>query len=326
MLDAGIGGRFRLGRCVLSKTREGGRGGVVLLSVAKTANFTFLSPIVRNEGYVMHHRNNGTWRNKSTILKISGVAAAVAAIGLVAGPATARHSWKSYHWARTTTQISPPVGDNVSSQWDSYLNTAVADWNQSTVIQSALTAGQTTPSTCDPVPGRIEVCNAAYGQNGWLGLAQIWLSGGHISQGTSKMNDTYYASPTYNTPAWRAAVMCQEIGHDYGLGHQDENSRSDNTNSCMEYTNVPAGNEHPDQHDYDQLLTIYNHLDSGAQAASVRSAPSQAAIGNTLKDFGRVIGTDRQGHWNKFERDLGNGTKVITHVTWLPGMHVGHNH
>jgi hypothetical protein len=267
----------------------------------------------------MHH-NKGSWRSASTVLKIAAVTAAV---GLIAMPAGARHAWKNYHWARTTTQISPPVGDNVSSQWDSYLNTAVADWNRSTVIESALTAGQTTPATCDPKPGRIEVCNGAYGQNGWLGIASIWLVNGHISQGTSKMNDTYYASAQYNTPAWRAAVMCQEIGHDYGLAHQDENFRTDATNSCMEYTNIPAGNEHPDQHDYDQLASIYSHTDSAAATLPGRSAK---APGNEMRNWGRVIGTDKQGHWNQFERDLGNGEKLITHVTWLPGMHVGHNH
>jgi hypothetical protein len=266
------------------------------------------------------HRNKGSWRKPSTILKIAAITAAA---GLVAMPAAARHSWKSYHWLRTTTQITPPVGDNVSSQWDSYLTTAVADWNRSTFIESALTAGQTTPSTCDPKPGRIEVCNGAYGQNGWLGIASIWLVNGHISQGTSMMNDTYYATATYNTPAWRAAVMCQEIGHDYGLAHQDENFRTDATNSCMEYTNIPAGNEHPDQHDYDQLAAIYSHVHSGATAP----APSFKSAGNSRATWGRSIGVDAHGRANEFERDLGNGVRMITHVTWVPEEnHDGHTH
>jgi hypothetical protein len=252
-------------------------------------------------------------------------AAFATAAGLLASPVLAVHSWGGYHWKRTTTQISPPVGDNVTTAWDSYLTTAVADWNRSTVIQSALTAGQTTRSTCGPKAGRIEVCNYAYGNTGWLGIAQIWLSGGHISQGTTKLNDTYYAQTQYNTPAWRAAVTCQEIGHDYGLGHQDEDFNTDATTSCMEYTNIPSGNEHPDTHDYNQLLSIYNHLEAASATSPGATAPA-LAIGNTMKDWGRVIGTDKQGHWNKFERELGNGVKVVTHVTWLPEMHVGHNH
>lgn len=260
----------------------------------------------------MHH-TKGSWRNKSRILKIAAFGAAA---GLLATPVIASHAWSNYHWKRTTTQITPPVGDNVSSQWDSYLTTAVADWNQSTVIQSPLVAGQTTPRRCNPVAGTIQVCNEKYGQTGWLGIASIWLSGGHISQGTSKMNDTYYAMAQYNTPAWRAAVMCQEIGHDYGLGHQDEDFNTDATNSCMDYTNNPAGNEHPDQHDYDQLLAIYNHV----EAASNLPVSSQSDVGNSMADWGRAIDRDAHGRPHVFERDLGNGNKVITHVTWAIGV------
>lgn len=259
----------------------------------------------------MNH-NKGSWRSRSTILKAAAFATAA---GLLATPVLAVHGWSNYHWARTSTQVSPPVVSIVTSAWTSYVSTAVSDWNQSTVIQSPLSTAGGNGRTCKPQAGKILVCNAAYGNNGWLGLASIWLSStGHISQGTTKLNDTYYASGTYNTPAWRAAVTCQEIGHDYGLGHQDENSNDDRTNSCMEYTNVPAGNEHPDQHDYDQLLVQYNHTDTSAPAAV-----SGQALGNTMADWGRSIGRDKQGRANEFERDLGNGMKVVTHVTWLPG-------
>ncbi len=268
----------------------------------------------------MHHIKE-TWRSKSTILKAAAFATAA---GLLATPVFAVHSWNGYHWKRTTTQISPPVGDNVNSNWDSYLTTAVNDWNLSSRIQSSKVAGQSAPSTCNPRAGRIEVCNYTYGATGWLGIASIWLSGGHISQGTTKLNDTYFNTSTYNTPSWRAAVTCQEIGHDYGLGHQDENFNTDNTNSCMDYTSWPAGNEHPDQHDYDQLFAIYNHL----EAASNLPTTSQTALGNSPQAWGRAIKKDAHGRSNVFEKDLGNGNRVITHVLWIPGYHPddGHTH
>ena len=272
----------------------------------------------------MHHIKR-SWRTRSTILKMAAFAGAAA---LLATPVVASHSWNGYHWKRTTTQISPPVGDNVTTTWDSYLSTAVADWNRSSRIQSSLTLGQSSRSTCPPRAGRIEVCNYTYGSTGWLGIASIWLAAdGHISQGTTKLNDTYFAQAQYNTPAWRAAVTCQEIGHDYGLGHQDENFSTDNTNSCMDYTSVPAGNEHPDQHDYDQLYSIYSHLHSASNLPS-SSTTSGAAIGNSRADWGRAVGTDAHGRANVYERDLGNGNRVITHVLWLPGYHPddGHTH
>ncbi|MGC4939945.1 hypothetical protein [Kribbella sp. DT2] len=65
-----------------------------------------------------------------------------------------------------------------------------------------------------------------YGNNGWAGLASINLSGsGHISTGSVKLNDTYESgAPT----AERQGVMCQEVGHTYGLDHQDTNFNNPN--------------------------------------------------------------------------------------------------
>ena len=269
----------------------------------------------------MMTRFNGSWLTRSRILKTAAVASAV---GLLATPVVASHSWGGYHWKRTTTQISPPIGDNVTTAWDSYLSVAVSDWNLSSRIQSSIVAGSTSRSTCNPVSGRIEVCNYSYGSTGWLGIAQIWLSSGHIYQGTTKLNDTYFNTSTYNTPAWRSAVTCQEIGHDYGLGHQDEDMATDNTTSCMDYTNRPAGNEHPDQHDYDQLYSIYNHLESSSNLPTTTTS-SSPAVGNGRAEWGRAMGTDAHGRQNRFIRDFGNGIQVVTHVLWVPGYDGGHH-
>lgn len=256
------------------------------------------------------------------------VALGIVLAGVAATPLLAAHSWGNYHWKRTTAELTVPVGDNVDSRWDTYLNQAVADWNQSTVINSPKVAGSTNPKNCRGVVGTIQVCNSTYGQTGWLGIASISLSGGHIAQGTTKLNDTYFNTAQYNTPSWRALVTCQEIGHDYGLGHQDEDFSTDNTNSCMDYTNQPAGNEHPDAHDYEQLLTIYNHLESGMNINGNASAAASEP-GNTPAEWGRPVHFDRQGRPDYFVADEGNGNKRITHVFWAIGegpRNVRHHH
>ena len=237
----------------------------------------------------------------------------------VAAPVMAVHSWNGYHWRRTTNELTVPVGDNVNGVWDSYLVTAVADWNKSTVINSPLVAGSSTPKQCRAVAGTIQVCNATYGRNGWLGIASIWLSGGHISQGTTKLNDSYFNMAQYNTPSWRALVTCQEVGHDYGLGHQDEDFSTDATNSCMDYTNLPGGNEHPDAHDYEQLLSIYNHTESGMSISGSGRGASGMESGDTPAEWGRPVHFDRQGRPDVFEMDQGGGNKKITHVFWALG-------
>lgn len=238
----------------------------------------------------------------------------------LAVPAAATHSWSNYHWARSTAQLTIPIGDNVDANWDSYLNQAVVDWNKSTVIESPKVAGTTNAKNCKAVPGTIQVCNSRYGQTGWLGIASISLSGGHISQGTTKLNDTYFSQAQYNTPSWRALVTCQEIGHDYGLGHQDEDFATDSTNSCMDYTNAPSGNEHPDAHDYEQLLDIYNHTEAAAGTGGPGRGNSGLGVepGNTPAEWGRAIHFTRDGRPDVFERVDGPGQKTITHVFWAP--------
>lgn len=251
-------------------------------------------------------------RTKAALLGLAATA--------MAAPVMATHSWNGYHWVRTTAELTVPVGDNVTATWDSYLSTANSDWNQSTVINSPLVAGSTNPKNCRAVAGTIQVCNNKYGQNGWLGLASISISGGHISQGTTKLNDTYFATAQYNTPSWRALVTCQEIGHDYGLAHQDENFSTDLTNSCMDYTNLPAGNEHPDFHDYDQLNLIYNHLEAAASTVFGRGAgAAPAEVGDTPASWGRATHFTRDGRPDMFERIDGPGQKTVTHVFWALG-------
>ena len=243
------------------------------------------------------------------------IAAGVALVALAA-PVMATHSWGGYHWARTSNNpLTVQVGDNVNAVWDPFLRTAIADWNQSTVIDSPVVPGSSSARRCRGVAGTIQVCNNTYGRTGWLGIASISLSGTHISQGTTKLNDTYFNTAQYNQPAWRAMVTCQEVGHDYGLDHQDEAFDNPNLNTCMDYTNNPASNQHPNAHDYQQLLAIYNHVDS-AMTAMRAGASGAAEVGDTPATWGRPVHNDRQGRPNVFERIDGPGRKTLTHVFW----------
>ena len=258
-------------------------------------------------------------------LFITALAALLVGVSLVS-VTEASHSWGNYHWSRSANPAALTVGDSVSSAWDGYLNAAIGDWNISSVVQLIKFPGLTNPKSCKPVSGRIEVCNSKYGNNGWLGLAQIWVSGPHIVQAVAKMNDTYFLKPYYNTPAWRQLVMCQEVAHDFGLDHQDEIFTNPNLGSCMDYTNNPSGppsNEHPNTHDYEQLGIIYEHLDA-LLAASVATAGGSngngASNGSESHEWGNGIRRDSAGRANVYVRDLGNGKKVITHVLWVDSV------
>jgi hypothetical protein len=204
--------------------------------------------------------------------------AATAALATLATPgvAQANHSWGGYHWARTSNPFTVTLIDNVDANWDSYLRTTSTDWTKSTVLDTTVVAGSGNARTCKATAGQVRVCNAAYGNTGWLGIASISITGDtHITQGTVKLNDTYFSTAQYNTPAYRNLVSCQEVGHTFGLAHQDEIFTNPNLGTCMDYTNDPSTNQHPNQHDYDELVTIYSHLDSTTTdgAATTAGAP-----------------------------------------------------
>jgi hypothetical protein len=252
---------------------------------------------------------------------ILGIAFVVCA-GFFVSQVSANHTWLNFHWARTANPFTIKLGDNLTTNWDSYLAAASADWSLSSVLDTVVVPGSSNPKTCKPTPGMVQVCNSKYGNNGWLGIASVWTTGGHISQGTVKMNDTYYSSAKYNTPEWKRFVMCQEIGHTFGLDHQDENFTNANLNTCMDYTNLPASNQTPNQHDYDMLEAIYAHLDTTSTvAATLPSSNANANSANSDIDhdnqstWGKSLRTSSDGRTSVYVKETKEG-EIFTFVVW----------
>ena len=259
------------------------------------------------------------------INKIITGAAAVAATFTM--PVMADHSWSNYHWQTSDGVARPLVVDNTVGAWKTRVQIAMRDWNGSAHIDSAVEDGTTNAKRCPMSQGTIQVCNSTYGNTGWLGIASISLSGGHIVAGSTKLNDSYFNLPQYNSETWKQLVTCQEIGHDYGLGHQNEDFSTDLTTSCMEYTSKPDGNEHPDNHDLQQLATIYGHSDSGGGGGGGGGKPGRGKalgidVGDTPAQWGKAVGSDAHGRDNVFVRNF-NGYTILTHVTWAPGEERG---
>ena len=119
--------------------------------------------------------------------------------------------------------------------------------------------------------------------------------------------------------------MCQEVGHTFGLDHQDENFTNANLGTCMDYTYNPSGtppNLGPNTHDFDQLVSIYGHSDSVTKVGRTVSPSlvnSSAADEDDLSkgdDLGKVVRKDSKGRPSLYERDLGKGETLFTFIFW----------
>ena len=215
---------------------------------------------------------------------------ALAAVALVAltsvGGALANHSWGSYHWSRAANPLALNVGDNV--------NSALGLVSQ----------------RCDLGLGCVECSRpdrSVRRDDGVDVLADQWSNRGlqrrlrqhrvarrsadlgeasHITQATTKVNDTYFDTAQYNTAAWRRLVMCQEVGHDFGLDHQDENFDNANLGTCMDYTNDPDGPPRTSTRTHtttSSSRSIYAHLDGsggGGKPCNPNKPGCQPNVGN----------------------------------------------
>ncbi len=264
------------------------------------------------------------------------LAAGVAAL-FVSGASLADHSWSTYHWARTTTSFNLTFINSTTSNWDSYVSSAVADWSQSSVLNMVEdTLGDTSNKTrrrCTGPAGQVRVCNLAYGNTGWLGIAGISIdTNGHITTGYTKLNDSYFDTPYYDSPQWRLSVTCQELGHNVGLGHQDENFNNTSLESCMDYQDPPW--EFANAHDFEQLQIIYGHTDSydsyagdggnngggGGCNAPPGKGCNKSDIGSQNANAGWGISLGRRGQHETFMRIDPDGTRHIVHVYWALGF------
>lgn len=249
----------------------------------------------------------------------------------------ADHSWGNYHWARTTSSFDLTIINSTTSDWDGYVSQAISDWSDSTVLNMVDLSGNTNKRVrrqCKGGSGKVRICNLAYGQNGWLGIAGISIdSEGHITTGYTKLNDSYFSWVFYDKPGWKQSVTCQELGHNVGLGHQDADFNNESLVSCMDYQNPP--HEDPNDHDYEQLAIIYGHTDdddtydsyegggdSGGggtcNAPPGKGCNKAGATGNN-RDIGWGASLGRNGNAETFIRIDHDGTMHLTYVTWAIG-------
>lgn len=286
-------------------------------------------------------------------MRLRNVLVSLVVVLLAAVPVFASHGWSTYHWGRSCATCARSITlysslTTTNTNWADHLNKSTfgdpanpntsnrRGWNDSAALTLSITAGatdSTTRANCPSVTSHVRVCNYTYGSNGWLGLAQISLVSGtsHINWGTTKVNDTYFNTGSYPNTEKRH-VMCQETGHDYGLGHTSENGSSQNT--CMDYYRNTSSSDWtstgPNQHDFDQLLTQH-HWGSKTFLPGDNVTTLSLPYGDGFNEpwqWGTPEGWDDEGRPNLFRVVIGtdsegNEHELLTHVYWAHPVKTG---
>ena len=244
---------------------------------------------------------------------------------VLASSVVANNAWGDYHWDGASTPVALTLEDNLSPSWSTVLGTVDADWDTGALDLTIDSSPDGSTNCGNPLanvgpanPGEIEVCNGSYGTNGWLGVARIWIAadGTHISAAIAAVNDSYLGSGgAYDNANARQHVLCQEVGHTFGLDHQ----KSPKKQTCMnaQWGLTSSSFVSPNLHDYDQLASIYAHLDGTSEEGGNGGGPCDKKPDHPKCQAGSP------GHSFEVER-LANGQIMLTWITWAPGYGPDH--
>ena len=83
----------------------------------------------------------------------------------------------------------------------------------------------------------------------------------------------------------------------------------------MDYSNA-LDNPSPNQHDYDELVTIYAHLDSSSTIGFATIILNPFEDNTAPENWGRLVRQSRSGRSSDYERQNWDGSKNVTHVFW----------
>ncbi|KAL7466577.1 hypothetical protein ACHAXS_006861 [Conticribra weissflogii] len=161
---------------------------------------------------------------------------------------------------------------DAESHWNEFFEAAVSDWDNGDpdAVTLYVRQGGDYDPECRAIRRAMKVCNGNYGPTDWRGVNQILLQDEYIITSLAKMND-YYLEGTTN--AQKQYTMCHELGHGLGLGHTDENFHNRDLGNCMDYTERPQNNMHPDESNFETLVGLYGNVDGTSVRVAKDAVP-----------------------------------------------------
>lgn len=164
------------------------------------------------------------------------------------------YAWKSNLVQPNNGGLHLELQNALDDTWQEEFAVAVSDWEESPALTLSPVRVDV-DHTCKRVDGVQVVCNANFGETGWVGINENEIaSGGIIMSSVSKMNEFYLRNADYDH---RRYTMCHEIGHGLGLPHTDENPYNTNLGNCLDYTDSPGSNLLPGDVNFNKLRGMY---------------------------------------------------------------------
>jgi hypothetical protein len=217
---------------------------------------------------------------------------------------------EQYVWRRSNTDgLTLNIINALDTQWYTYFDTAVSDWDNGT--PDALTLTSEVASAPDPdctmVEGVLKMCNNNYGNTDWMGINEVLKYENELAGSIGMMNDHYFGS---GDGYKRQYTMCHEMGHGFGLPHTDTTMWNRNTGNCLDYTNRPRSNTRPGQINYDRLVKVYGTVGGSNTTTTTDSSTSNPPTSVSS---------------NGNDDDSGTSNNVSTNAPQSGGGNNGHN-
>lgn len=172
--------------------------------------------------------------------------------------------------------------DQTSGAWTGMVDQAIAWWDQRTILNVGKVAGGQ----------NVTVQSGDYGDTGWSGLA---VSGHHTTHGNVYLNDRYFQGD----PGARLATTCQEIGHQFGLGHGG--------NDCMSFTYHSPASQDPQAGNTNLTNSFFTNDITSPQLTL--NVPQTADQGSTVTVSISATPDDRYGQITRSTITTPQGTR-----------------
>jgi len=235
--------------------------------------------------------------------------------------------------------LSLEVINALDDTWQTEFAAAMDDWENGNPDALTLTITQAEVDyNCQVLEGVQKVCSANFGDTGWLGIniLSTLTDSGEILESIAKMNEYYLRNAEQ---VERQYTMCHELGHGFGLPHTDESFTNPSLGNCMDYTNKPEENLHPDETNYQRLVSLYGTVQRrrlGSLSRFNAKRPRRVLSTELRKEYDEAVAEIEQisfrrslaenaegSYWqlvednprgSRYRRELGDDYTIVVHM------------